>query len=452
LNRMKDIPLFSSKTQKSIAKQVLLGFAVTILLGSLILSIPGMVQDNNRISYIDALFTSTSAICVTGLVVQDTPTYFSDLGKIVILLFIQIGGLGIMTIGSIFGIILGRKINIKDKFYLSTSFGSKQPFSAGKFFMVIAATTFTIEFIGFILMALIFFFRYGYPVGTSMTFSLFHTVSAFNNAGFSLYSNSLETFIGDIPLNIVFMALIFLGGIGFPVLSEIITYRRRRNFTLHSRIVLITSGLLIIAGALLFYLLELNNPQTTGNTTLGTKIVASFFQSVTARTAGFNTTKIGALNPSTLLILTVLMFIGASPGGTGGGIKTTTFVTVVSAGFSSLVGRRGVTLLKRKLPDSLIFRALTLTIIALIVIILATMGILAFEKCTFNNALFEAVSAFGTVGLSTGITPTLSTGSKIILILSMFIGRIGISTLSLAIAIRGTVDKMTYPEDSITIG
>src|SRR3989304_7461056 len=234
---MKDILLFSSRTQNKIAKQVLLGFAIAIILGSLILLIPQMTQ-SGKISYIDALFTSTSALCVTGLVVQDTPTYFTDLGKIVILILIQIGGLGIMTIGSIFGLILGRRIHIRDKLYINTSFGSKQPFSASKFFMVIAGTTFTIEFIAFIIMTFIFYLKHAFPFKTSMTFSLFHTVSAFNNAGFSLFSNNLESFSSDIPLNLVFITLIVLGGIGFPVISEIITFRRVRHFSLHAKVVM----------------------------------------------------------------------------------------------------------------------------------------------------------------------------------------------------------------------
>lgn len=448
---MKDIPLFSSKTQKSIAKQVLIGFAAVILAGSIILSLPQMTVSGD-ISYIDALFTSTSAICVTGLIVQDTPTYFTDLGKIIILLFIQIGGLGIMTIGSIFGLMLGRKIHVRDKFYLRSSFGPKHSFSAGKFFMLIAAITFTIEFIGFLIMAVIFYFKYSYTILGSMSASLFHTISAFNNAGFALYSNSLEAFGHDIPLNLLFMVLIFLGGIGFPVISEIITYRRIRHFSLHAKIVLYTSAFLIVAGTIMFFLMEFKNPLTIGDKPLYAQIFTSLFQSVTARTAGFNTTSIASLNPSTLFFLSLLMFIGASPGGTGGGIKTTTFVTVTAAGFSSIRGRNRVNLFKRRLPDSAIYRALTLTLTAIALIIFSTIGLLIFEKCSFGAALFEAISAFGTVGLSTGITGTLTLPGKIILILSMFIGRIGIVTLSVAIAFRSSVSKISYPEDTITIG
>lgn len=446
---MKDIPLFSSKTQNKIAKQVLLGFAAAILLGSLLIFLIPQMTQSGEISYIDAVFTSTSAICVTGLIVQDTPTYFTDLGKTVILIMIQIGGLGIMTIGSIFSLMLRRKINIKDKFYINTSFGSKQPFSASKFFMVIAATTFIIEFIGFIIMTLIFHFRHFYPIKTSMTFSLFHTISAFNNAGFSLYSNSIESFISDVPLNLVFMFLIITGGIGFPVISEIITFRRRKHLSLHAKVVLMLTAILIITGALMFFILEFNNTDSIKNEPMSVKILTSFFQSVTARTAGFNTTNIGKLNSATLFFLIILMFIGASPGSTGGGIKTTTFAAVAASGFSSIRGRNEVVMFKRKIPASLIQRALTLTTVAVTLIIISTTGLLIFEKCSLEEALFEVVSAFGTVGLSTGITSALSTASKIILIVTMFIGRIGISTLSIAMAMRSVADKMTYPQDTI---
>jgi trk system potassium uptake protein TrkH len=318
--------------------------------------------------------------------------------------------------------------------------------------MLIAGITFAIEFIGFLIMAAIFYFQYSYTILGSMSASLFHTISAFNNAGFALYSNSLEAFGYDISLNLLFMVLIFLGGIGFPVISEIITYRRIKRLSLHAKIVLYTSAFLVAAGAIMFFVMEFNNPQTLGGRPLYFQIFTSLFQSVTARTAGFNTISIAALNPSTLFFLSLLMFIGASPGGTGGGIKTTTFVTVTAAGVSSIRGRNSVNLLKRRLPDSAIYRALTLTMTALLLIILSTIGLLIFEKCSLKDALFEAISAFGTVGLTTGITGSLTLPSKIILILSMFIGRIGISTLSVAIAFRSSISKISYPEDTITIG
>lgn len=448
---MDNILLSSSKTQKLIAKQVLGGFAAIITLGSLILMLPPMTQ-KGEISYIDAVFTATSAVCVTGLIVQDTPSYFTDLGKSIILILIQVGGLGIMTVGSIFTLIIRRRISIKDKLYLRSSFGTTPYITAARFFVLIAVTTFAIEFIGFILMTLVLYFRYSYPLKSSLTFGLFHSVSAFNNAGFSLYSNSFEGFVSDIPINLIIMALIVLGGIGYPVISEIISFRKMKVISLHSKIVIITTLVLILAGAILFFLLELDNPATLKEKDIPTKIIASFFQSVTSRTAGFNTIPIGKLTQATLLILIILMFIGASPGGTGGGVKTTTLAVVVAAAIHALRGRSQICLRKRRLPETIVYRALTLTFVALFFITFSTIGILILEKCSLSQALFEVVSAFGTVGLSTGITFSLSTPSKIILIFCMFVGRVGITTLSVAIAIRTIADKIVYPEETTIIG
>ncbi len=448
---MKDIPIISSRTQKKIGIQVLSAFAGTILFSSLLLMIPQMTT-NGKISFIDALFTATSAVCVTGLIVQDTATFFTDLGKSLILLLIQIGGLGIMTIGSLFGLILGRKIHISDKFYVDSSFGPKQHLPIGRFFGIVVAVTAVIETFGLIIMFLTLHFKYNYPLRPSITFSLFHSLSAFNNAGFSLYSKNLEGFNSDFIININIMMLIILGGLGFPVLAEIINFRKTKKFTLHTKIVFVMTAILILVGAALFFIFENNNPQTLQNKSISIKILSSFFHSITARTAGFNTLKTGNFTQYTLFFLTFLMFIGASPGGTGGGIKTTTFALVTAGALSSLRGRNQIIMFRKRLPNDLFSRALTITFTAITIILSATMGILAAEKCSLTEALFEVTSAFGTVGLSTGITPTLTTASKIILILCMYIGRIGISTMALAIAMRGVADRIIHPEDSITIG
>jgi trk system potassium uptake protein TrkH len=248
------------------------------------------------------------------------------------------------------------------------------------------------------------------------------------------------------------MLLIILGGIGFPVISEILSYRKTRHFSLHAKIVFVMTSILIFGGALLFFLFEFKNPATIGLKPLATKIISSFFQVVTARTAGFNTLNIGKLTQFSLFFLTILMFIGASPGGTGGGIKTTTFAVVTAGALSSIRGRSQVILFKKKLPDALISRALTVTFTAMVFVVLSTIGVLIFEKCTLTQAIFEVTSAFGTVGLSTGITLGLTSASKIILIICMYIGRIGISTLALAIGMRSYSDRIIHPEESVTIG
>jgi trk system potassium uptake protein len=448
---MKELSLISSKTQKQIGVQVMAAFAAAILTGALILMIPPMTS-GGQIRFIDALFTSTSAICVTGLIVQDTAKFFTDIGKSVILILIQLGGLGIMTIGSIFGLILRKKIQIKDKFYIDSSFGPRQQFTAAKFFAMIAVVTAVIEISGSLILGLLLYFKYSYPLKSAFTYGFFHSVSAFNNAGFSLYSSNLEVLVSDIVANVDIMLLIIIGGIGFPVISEILSYRKTRKFSMHAKVVFLVTGILIFGGALIFFLFEFKNPASIGGKPLATQLLASFFQVVSARTAGFNTINIGKLTQSSLFFLTLLMFIGASPGGTGGGIKTTTFAVVTAGAFSSLRGRNQVVLFKKRLPDGVFSRALTVMLAAIVLVICSTIGIMIFENCSLTEALFEVTSAFGTVGLSAGITFGLTVPSKVILILCMYIGRIGISTLALALAMRSSSDRVFHSEESVTIG
>jgi trk system potassium uptake protein len=448
---MEETSGFFLKGQRRIVNQVVIAFAAVILLGALILMLPIMTH-GHKVSFIDALFTSTSATCVTGLIVQDTATFFTATGKAIILILIQMGGLGIMTVTSIFGIILGRKINLGDRFYLKTSFGAEKPFSAAKFFLIIASTTIIIELIGSLSIACALFFKFNQTLRYSLISGVFHSVSAFNNAGFSLYSKNLEGYVSDPTFSITIMLLIIFGGIGFSVISEFIEYKKVRKFSLHTKIVITVTSFLIIAGALAFFLIEFNNPNSIGKFSGGTKVLASFFQSVTPRTAGFNTVNMTALNEATLFILVILMFIGASPGGTGGGIKTTTFASITLGGFYSFKGQKNITLFKRKIPQQIIFRSLTLTLTALLLVLSATTAIMLIEKQSFINTVFEVTSAFGTVGLSTGMTPGLSVASKYILIICMFIGRVGISSLSLIIASRVLPEKIERPEESISIG
>ena len=296
------------------------------------------------------------------------------------------------------------------------------------------------------------FFKFGQTLKSSIISGVFHGVSAFNNAGFSLYSKNLEGFVSDPTFSITIMLLIVLGGIGFSVISEFIEYRRVKRFSLHAKIVIIVTAFLIIAGALAFFLMEFDNSKSIGSMSNGTKVLASFFQSITPRTAGFNTVNMSALNEATLFILVILMFIGASPGGTGGGIKTTTFASISMAGFYSFRGQKNITLFKRKIPQGIILRSLTLTLTALLLVLSATIAIMLIEKESFIKVVFEVTSAFGTVGLSTGITPGLSVASKYILIMCMFVGRVGISSLSLIIASRVLPEKIERPEETISIG
>ncbi|MDD5659571.1 MAG: TrkH family potassium uptake protein [Actinomycetota bacterium] len=448
---MEELSSFFLKSQRRTINNIILTFALAIITGALILMIPVMTR-SGKISFIDALFTATSATCVTGLIVQDTATFFTAAGKSVILFLIQIGGLGIMTVTSFFALILGRKINLGDRFYIKTSFSINKKFSSARFFIIIALTTIIIELMGSLSLTAVLFFKYGQTIKNSFISGIFHSVSAFNNAGFSLYSNNLENFTGDAAFSITIMLLIVTGGIGFSVISEIMEYRRTKKISLHTKIVLFTTLMLIFVGALLFFLMEFKNPASIGNLSNKTKVLASFFQSITPRTAGYSTINMATLNEATLIILVVLMFIGASPGGTGGGIKTTTFASITLGGIYSLKGQKNITVFKKRIPQAIILRALTLTLTAIFLVLTASIIIMIIEKESFIKVIFEVTSAFGTVGLSTGITPELSTASKAILIFCMFIGRIGISVLSLAIASRVHPEKMERPEESISIG
>ena len=447
---MEELSSYFLRSQRKIVNRVVLAFAITITLGACLLMLPPMTV--NGISVIDAFFTSTSAVCVTGLIVQDTATFFTAYGKAIILILIQTGGLGVMTITSIFALILGKKINLGDRLYLNTSFGTNKIFSPSRFFLIIASTTFIIELMGTGILTSLFYFKYSYPLKSAFAYALFHSVSSFNNAGFSLYSNNLESFTGDFVLNITIMMLIITGGIGFSVLSELIAFKKRKKLSLHAKIVLTTTTLLILIGAISFLLLEFSNPNSIGTLTPGVKVLSSFFQSITPRTAGYNTVKMSALNESTLVILIILMFIGASPGGTGGGIKTTTFASITLSGLAAIKGRTSITIFKKRIPKGTVYRALTLTLTAIVLILFASIAIMIIEKESFIKVAFEATSAFGTVGLSTGITRFLTTASKAILIMLMFIGRVGISILSLIIASRVLPEKIERPEEPIVIG
>ena len=342
---MEESSSFFLRSQRKIINRVILAFATTIIIGTLLLMLPPMTKDG--ISFVDAFFTAGSAVCVTGLIVQDTATFFTGYGKAVILILIQIGGLGVMTITTFFALILRRKINLLDRFYLTTSFGANKIFSPSRFFLIIASTTIIIELMGTTILTMLFHFKYAYTFKNAFLYGLFHSVSAFNNAGFSIYSNNLEGFAGDIILNITIMLLIVIGGIGFSVISEVLAIKKRKRLSLHAKIVLFTTTLLIILGAISFFLLEFKNSKSIGNLPTGVKILSSFFQSITPRTAGFNTINISVLNEATLVILIILMFIGASPGGTGGGIKTTTFTSIILSGVAAFKGRDSITIFKK---------------------------------------------------------------------------------------------------------
>ncbi|AFV01043.1 MULTISPECIES: TrkH family potassium uptake protein [unclassified Dehalobacter] len=443
-------PTTQGKKKLSPPQILAIGFISVILVGTLLLSLSIATVNGKGLPFIDALFTATSAVCVTGLVVVDTGSVFSVFGQIVILLLIQIGGLGFMTFATFFAILLGKKINLQERMILQEAYNQSSLEGIVRLAKYIFLAAFLIEAIGIIILTIRWSFDFN--VGKAFYYALFHTVSAFNNAGFDLFGNSLMRFQRDIVINLTVMVLIVLGGIGFSVISDVY-FQRGRKMSLHSWIVIRTTGLLIAIGAILFFLLEFNNPDTLGNLGYQGKILSSLFQSVTPRTAGFNTIDISALQDTTILLMIVFMFIGASPGSTGGGIKTTTFVAIMLSIFSIFRNKSQVTIHGRSIPKEVIQKAVAIMTLAIIWIILVT-GLLSItEEADLITLLFETVSAFGTVGLSLGITSDLTLFGKILIILTMFVGRVGLLTIAFSIGKGNNPgNQAKYPESKIMIG
>ena len=430
---------------------LVLGFAGLILFGALLLTTSWASATGERISFVDALFTATSAVCVTGLVVVDTGTYFSLFGQMVIIGLIQTGGLGIMTMATIVALLVRKKINLRERLIMQEALNQLTLSGVVRLTIYIIKVTLVIEFLGGTILAIRWFLDYG-PRG--IYYGYWHAVSAFCNAGFDLLGNfrSLTGYVEDPVVNVVIMLLIILGGLGFAVLADIWHCRRWQDLTLHSKIVISATVFLIFFGAMVILLFEFNNPETLGGLSWHGKVLASLFQSVTPRTAGYNTIDIGKLTDQTLFFIVILMFIGASPGGTGGGIKTSTAFLLAMAIWSMIRGQTDVEIFQRRIPTPTVYKAFAIAVISALLVIIVTMMLCITEKAVFIQILFEVTSAFGTVGLSTGITPTLTTPGKLWLIITMFAGRVGPLTLALAIALKARQGLVRCPEGRVSIG
>ena len=440
----------------------LLSFLILILLGCGVLMMPEMTVRPGSMPFLDALFTSTSAVCVTGLIVVDTATYFTVNGQIVILLLIQLGGFGILSFASFFTLFLGQGVGIRHQAMLQDFLSSESLLTAKSLLGKVITITFFIEFLGFIFI----FLTWGDNVpfnslSQKLFFSLFHSVSAFCNAGFSLYSNGLyEEFVREAyVMHLVVVGLVFLGGIGFPVIQDIFSIPRMRerlqnpwkDWRLGTKVAVYVSLALLAFGTFTFYLLERNN--TLGNLTFMEAMVTSLFQSTIARTAGFNTVDFSALRLPTYLIIIFLMFIGGSSGSIAGGIKTSTFYLVFASAIATIRGKLRLEIGHNYIGNTLLFRALSIFVFAVGYIALGTLLLTISEPgLAFMDLFFEEVSAFSTVGLSTGITPILNSYSKVIIILSMYIGRVGTITFAIAFVSRVTTQSYKYPKAHLMVG
>lgn len=431
---------------------LVLGFAFIILTGSLLLMLPISSSTGESLPFIDAFFTATSATCVTGLVVVDTGTYFSTFGQVVIMLLIQVGGLGFMTMATLFALVFKRKISLKDRLLLQEAMNQNTMEGIVRLIRKVLMYSLIIESCA----ALLFTIRWSFdmPFGRALFFGIFHGVSMFNNAGFDLFGEyrSLTQYVNDPIVNFVTMFLIVSGGLGFIVLSDLIEFRQRRKLSLHSKVVLSMTATLILVGALVIFVFEFTNSKTLEPLDWGGKIWSSFFQSVTPRTAGANTVDIGGLRQATQFFMIILMFIGASPSSTGGGIKTTTFTILVGAVISMIRGRSDLVLFRYRLAQERIFKAVTITMLALFLVIAVAMVLSTTEDASFLSILFETTSAFGTVGLSMGLTGKLTIAGKIIISFTMFAGRLGLLTLAYALGPKKGKELYRHPEGKMIIG
>lgn len=423
---------------------------MVIGLGTIVLNLPAASSEGQSIGFLNAFFTATSATCVTGLIVLDTGKDFSAFGQLVILILLQCGGLGIMTMSTMFAFLAGKRISLRQRLIMQESLNQ---FSIGglvrlaKYILIFTAV---IEVAGASI--LFFYWQRIYSPLQALYLAVFHSISAFCNAGFSLFSNSIMHYKGDLIINLIFMILIILGGIGFLVLLELFQYGKNGTLSLHTKLALRISLILIIIGFIIIFFIESNNPSTMGNLNFSEKIYSSIFQSVTARTAGFNTIHIGNMQNATLFLIIILMFIGASPSSTGGGIKTTTFGLLILYVWSSLKGKEEIQIFKRRISRDIVPKVLTVIILSLGLVIIMTILLSYVEGESFIKVLFEVVSAFGTVGLSTGITSSLSIAGKIIIIITMFAGRIGPLALALSLIQKREPEMIRYPEEKIMVG
>ncbi len=444
----------------TVARTICLGFLTLIILGTLLLWLPISTAEAGWNSWIAAFFTATSAVCVTGLIVEDTGTYYSLFGEIVILLLIQIGGLGYMTANTILLLLLGRRFGLREKIALQQSLDI--PGLSGSLYLVrsIFAMTLLFELTGIFFLLPVFSAEHGTLYG--LWLAIFHSVSAFNNAGFSLFSDSLMGYASSVPIHIVIPGLIILGGIGYQVIMEAFGWLRDRltgrkectTFSLNFKIVTTTSIVLLGAATLFFLFVTIHHPAYL-NTAIDPleRLMFAWSQAVMPRTAGFNTVDYGAMNSAGLFLTIALMLVGASPGSTGGGIKTTTVRILFSCTKTVLRGKEEVLCYQRQIPVTLILKAIAVIFGSGVVITGVTMLMALFNpEIEFVQLFFESVSAFATVGLSTGITASLSTASQLVLISTMYIGRVGVLIFMAAILGDPRPTNVHYPEENLLIG
>lgn len=446
---------YKMKSRKLSHIQIIaLGYLIMILIGTALLMLPFAARSGTVTSPLTALFTATSASCVTGLILHDTATYWSLFGQIVIITLIQIGGLGFMTIATFFYKLLKRRTSLRERAVMAESINTTRMSGFLPLTKRIIAGTVIFESAGALLLSIRFIPKFGFLKGIYM--GVFHAISAFCNAGFDLFgtvkpSSSLTTVADDAVINTVIMLLIVIGGIGFLVWDDIAVCRFRfKQFSLHTKLVLFITCILIFGGALLLYIFEAGN--WAPGTSQGEKILASLFGSVTARTAGFNSVDTAALTPASKLLTVILMFIGGSPGSTAGGVKTTTIAVIFVYLLTNLRGTQNIHCFKRRINEEALKKAVTVISVNLTLALAGTLILCAVQGFNISDAMFEVVSAIGTVGMTTGITQELAPVCQAVIAFLMFCGRVGSVSFGLALLEKRAKPPVSYPEENITIG
>ena len=435
------------------AQVVASAFAFTILVGTALLMLPNARVGPDSATFMEAIFTATSAVCVTGLTIVDTATYWTPFGQIVILALIQVGGFGIMTFASVIGLAVVRKLSLRSRINAAAEAKSVGLEDVKGLVIGVVKISLVIEGVTAVVLTIRFFFGYGEPVGRAVWLGVFHAVSSFNNAGFALFSDNMISYATDPWICLPICAAIILGGLGFPVIVQLRKHLRTPLvWTMNTRLVVAGTIVLLVLGSVYITAVEWNNPDTLGPLEWHGKLLVGFFQSVQTRTAGFNSLDIGQMDSASLLGMDVLMLIGAGPAGTAGGIKITTFAVLFFILWAEVRGDVAVNVFGKRLSRAVHRQAITIVLLAMAVVIAATAALMVMTDISLDALLFEAISAFGTVGLSTGITAGLPPAGQGILILLMFIGRLGPITFASALALRDRRSTYEFPKERPIIG
>jgi trk system potassium uptake protein TrkH len=431
---------------------VVTAFAAAIAIGTLLLMLPVSRRGPGSAEFVDALFTSTSAVCVTGLVTVDTPTHWTPFGQVVILLLFQLGGFGIMTFASLLGLLLARRLGLSARLTAAAETKTLGLGDVRQVLLGVARVTIAVEAVTWLLLSVRLVVGYDESPGRAAYLGLFHAVSAFNNAGFALYSDSLMGFVTDPWITVPIAVAVILGGLGFPVILELRRHLGPRLWSLHTKLTLSMTVVLLLAGSVFTALSEWSNPETLGELHTPGKALAAFFHSTMSRTAGFNSLDVGAMNEGTWLGTIILMFIGGGSAGTAGGIKVTTFVLLFLVIWAEVRGERHVNAFGFRIDPRVQRQALSVALLSVAAVVAGTLLLVELSKLPLGEVWFEVTSAFGTVGLSTGITADLPRAGQLILVGLMFLGRLGPVTLVSALALRERSTRYTYPEGRPIIG